>query len=151
VSSAGTNQVEPARSRGASRLRLFWDWYTDLGFGGWVLTGGVLIGLAFLVSLVVGHGDHPDSSCQVAQPYESLVDRYDGRVLTARQAARLHVAATRLQAAAESTAGHPRDVLSGAAQVAGAAQAGSRFDAGLTYGRFADACDFSSRPSGTGN
>lgn len=101
MSASGTSKVEPPANRPASRLRLFWDWYTDLGFGGWVLTGGVLIALALATSLVVGHGDSSHSSCQAAQPYEALIDQYDGRLLTARQASRLHDASTHLQAEAE--------------------------------------------------
>ena len=148
MSASGTHQVEPPSSRPASWLGLAWDWYTDLGFGAWVLTGGVLVALAFVTSVVVGHGDKPDSSCQAAQPYESLIDQYDGRLLTGLQASRLHAASAHLQSAADSTVGHKKQVLTEAAQVAGAAQAGSTFDPGFTFGRFTDGCDFSARPLG---
>ena len=115
-----------------------------------MLTGGVLIALAFATSLIVGHGDKPHSSCQAAAPYAAVIDKYDGRLLTAQQAARLHKASTHLKSEADVAFGHTKQVLTEAAQVAGAAQAGSEFDASFTYGRFADACDFSAKPLGIG-
>jgi len=126
-------------------VRRAWEWFTDLGFGAWVLGGAVLLGLALVVALVAGRGDTRDTSCADAQRSETLIDRYDGQRLTARQAMRLHEAATHLRAVADRTHGTPQQVLRQAAQVAGSARAGRVFDAGFSYGRFQSVCDYADR------
>jgi hypothetical protein len=148
VSVSGTSQTKPLPRRIASRLRLVWDWYTDLGFGGWVLSGGVLVAIAFGVSLTVGHGESTDTACDDAQPYVQVINQYDGKVLNPHQAALLQNAATQLQADADDAVGHKKQVLAYAAQIAGAASSGAEFDGAFAYGRFQDACDFSSQVGG---
>lgn len=126
-----------------SRLQRLWDWYTDLGFGAWLLAGGLLAATVLVIGVIVSHGAAPNATCDRARPYVSLIDKYDGLPLTPRQAAQLHHASTRLQAASDGAVGEPQRVLAGAARTAGSARAGRQFDAGFASGRFQSVCDFS--------
>lgn len=126
------------------RLRLAWDWYTDLGFGSWLIAGGVLIVTVLVIAVIVGHFDSADTSCATAKNYASILNRYNGTRLTEQQAAQLHRASSRLQAVAtDAPGGERRQALIVAAQVASTAQAGARFDAGGIAGQLASVCDFS--------
>lgn len=125
-----------------SRLRRPWDWYTDLGFGAWLLALGVLAVTCLVIAVLVGHGDTKNTACGDAQKYLALIERYDGKTLTTPQVARLRLGATHLQAASAEAVGAPKRVLAEAAGVASMARQGRRFDAGFVPGRFASVCEF---------
>lgn len=142
------NTTVPERRSVGSRLRLGWDWYTDLGFGAWVIGVVVVLALGLGIAVLVGHGESRDTSCSDASSYASLMARYDDTRLTAPQAARLQKAVAPLQAASESANGQTRRVLAEMAQVAGTATAGQTFDAGFAPGRFQSVCDYSGQGPG---
>jgi hypothetical protein len=125
-----------------SRWKLAWDWYASLGFGTWLLTAGILAGAALVVAVVVGHGSSPNTACRDSATSVTVINRYDGHRLTAHGAAELHRAGDRLESASRSAIGATKSVLAEAAQVAGSAKAGQRFDAGPVGGRYDGVCNF---------
>ena len=138
----------PAADSASSLGHRFWDWFTDLGVGAWVVGLGVLAGAGLLVAVIQGRGGPEQSACHEARPYvDAVSSAVSGRPLAQAQAQNVRNAATQLDALS-STAVSPDDrrAIAAVAQVAGAAQAGQALDAEQAITEFEGAC-----PTGLGS
>jgi hypothetical protein len=145
------NEVEPWSSRAgralgaggsgaARRLGRAWAWFTDLGQGAWMLAVAVAVVGALTLAIIHGRGGPEATGCGHGQAIVQQIDQTDGHRLTAAGADALHRDAAALSQLSESAVGEAHGALTYAAQMAGAAQAGQRFDAGFSAGKYQSAC-----------
>jgi hypothetical protein len=128
-----------------SALESAWDWFTGLGQGAWLLTVAVLVVVGIGVAVVGGR--HPDAvPCDQAAPMihdMGAATTSRSAHLTTHTTAILHTDSTKLQAIARHAFGSDAAALRKAAETAGGAQVGHRFDPEPALQAYGAACDFS--------